>query len=147
MSNLVTMTRIDKSQTLLMCKKYFCPIPLNIILEIVSIEKNEWQKFCFAPYYGLGKFIVSHLDSYHSLQPYISIETKAFDFTYQYVCDCSTPIYSTYTLNDMNLSESESISFYYHQYYLEQWTIRSLETSDAFVFFEYEHLPSEYYCN
>ena len=147
MSNLVVMTRINKTQTLLMHKEYICPLPLNIIQEIAFIEKNEWQKFYFAPYYGLSKFIASHLDTYHNLEPYISLETKAFDFTYQYVCDCSTPLYSAYTFNDTNLSESKNHTLHYQQYYLEQWAILNFRTSEVFVFFEYEHLPSKYYCN
>ncbi|ADZ84700.1 hypothetical protein [Cellulosilyticum lentocellum] len=147
MSNLIVMTRTSKSQTLLMHKEYICPLPLNIIEEIALIEKSEWHQFCFAPYYGLGKFIASHLDIYHNLKPYISFETKAFDFTYQYVSDCSTPLYSVYTFNDTNLSESEYHTLCYQQYYLEQWTMFNLRTEEVFVFFEYEHFPSEYYCN
>ncbi len=146
MSYLVIMTRINQFGTLNVRKEYSCPIPLNIIKEIALIEKREWRKFCFAPYYGLGKFIATHLDTYQSLKPYISLKTKAFDFTYQYLCDCSVSIQSIYISNDVEISEAEYHHVYSKQYYFEQWSVLDLETNKTLIFFEYEHLPSECYC-
>ena len=142
MSCIVVMTRTNQTQALYMRKEYLCPIPLNIIKEIATIEKKEWRKFCFAPYYGLSKFIASHLDTYHILKPYISLKTRAFDFTYQYVCDCSMPLASSYILNKVSISASEYGS-YTDDYYLEQWTIFNSVTTEALTFFEFEHIPPD----
>ena len=135
MSYLVIMTRTNQFGYLNVEKKYICPIPLDIIKKIAFIEKKEWKKFCFAPYYELGKFIALHIDHYPYLKPYISLKTKPFDFTYQYICDCSTLVECTYTRNDVEIND----------YYFEQWSIIDLETNNNLIFFEYENLPSECY--
>lgn len=145
MSNLVIMTRTNQFGTLNVHKKYICPIPLTIIREISLIEKMEWKKFCFPPYYGLGKFIALHLNHYPNLKPYISLNTKAFDFTYQYICDCSIPAESICTSNNIEIDPTEYQDFCLNDYYFEQWSVFDPHTNETLIFFEYENLPSECY--
>ena len=146
MCYIVIMTRTHFSLMLCMRKQYLCPIPLNAIKEIAYIEKKEWRKFCFPPYNGLGKFIATHLDTYPTLRPYVSLKTKAFDFSYQYVCDYSTHINTTYTLNNRGISESE-YDLYNDDYYIEKWKIFNTHTHQALTFFEFKNTPTHVVLN
>ncbi len=141
MSYTLIMTRTNEEGSLLMKKVYACCIPPHIIKQMLFIEKTEWRNYYDLPYRGLSGFILHHLSEYPKLSSYITTQTPAFDFTYEFLTDSSKHLSTSYTYSTRPISEEEYRSYAHQQYYFERWILLEPPHLQYLVVFECEYIP------
>ena len=130
MSCIVNMIRYDKNNIAFFNQQFYCPVAISIIKEISKIELAQWSKFCFPPFNSLSKFIISNINVYPLLKPYITAKCKPFDFLYEYIVDISILSKTICTKN---------IATHPNKSYVEKWFVSDCLSDEYLCFFELEH--------